>query len=394
MERDDGTGLCFEEPEAHALLRETARGFLAEALPPRLIRELEAAGAPVPEPVWRRLAELGWLGIPVPREHGGSDEDVLTFAVLLEEVGRAWASLASDLVLVSMAARLFRQFGSDEQRAAILPGIAAGTLRVAFSLTEPSGGTDVLSGSTRASLEGGEWVVRGQKLYTSRAPEADFFVVLARTDEGDPERRARGWSLLLLPAGQDAIEVRKLSLLGNRSAGTSEVFYDGARAPAGALVGERGRGFYHLIASLNNERIAAAAIGVGIARAAFDEALRYAGERTAFGRPIGAFQAIQHSLADTATEIEMVRLLVQKAAWLESRGRDCSTAAAMANVAAGELAVRATDRGMRVLAGHGMTEDSPMERFLRDARLQVVSPVSNEMGRNVIGERLGLPRSY
>jgi acyl-CoA dehydrogenase len=135
-------------------------------------------------------------------------------------------------------------------------------------------------------------------------------------------------------------------------------------------------------------------MGLGIAQAAFDEALRYAGQRTAFGRPLGAFQSLQHHLADMAIDIEQTRLLVQKAAWLESRGRECSLYAAMANVAAGEVAVRVADKGMRILAGHGMTEDSPMERYLRDSRLQVFSPVSNEMGRNFIGESLGLPRSY
>jgi acyl-CoA dehydrogenase len=138
----------------------------------------------------------------------------------------------------------------------------------------------------------------------------------------------------------------------------------------------------------------AAAMGIGIARAAFEEALRYAKERTAFERPIGQFQAIQHYLADMAIELEQSRLLTQKAAWLLQNGRPCSLEAAMANVAAGEAAVRVTDKGMRILAGHGMTEDSPMERYLRDARLQVFSPMSNEMGRNTIGEMLGLPRSY
>ena len=387
-------GLSFEQPPEHELLRQTVREFFRSELPPERVRELDQAREPIPAELWRRMGELGWLGLPVPRRYGGAEADVLAATALIEELGYGWASLGSDYVLLSMAARLLTEFGSEKQREMILPGLAAGDVRVAFSLSEPGGGTDALSGKTRASLEGGEWVIRGQKLYTSRAHEADYVVVLARTDPEDPEHRGRGWSLILTQRDQPTIEVRKLALLGFRSAGTSEVFYDGARSPADWIVGERGRGFYQLIASLNNERILAAAMGLGIAQAAFDEALRYGQERIAFGRPIGAFQAIQHYLADMAIDIEMAHLLVQKAAWLESQGKECSVAAAMANVAAGEVAVRVTDKGMRILAGHGMTEDSPMERYLRDARLQVFSPVSNEMGRNFIGERLGLPRSY
>ncbi len=168
----------------------------------------------------------------------------------------------------------------------------------------------------------------------------------------------------------------------------------GHHAAGGTLVGERGRGFYHLLRTLDHERILAGAIALGIASAAFDEALRYARQRHAFGRPIGGFQAIQHMLADTAAEVEQARLLLDKAAWLLSEGRDCSTEAAMAKLATTEVAVRATDRGMRVLAGYGLVEESPMERLFRDARLGPFSPISNEMVRNFVGERLGLPKSY
>lgn len=387
-------GLRFDPLPEHELLRQTVRDFFKNELPPERVQELDQAREPIPKELWRRMGELGWLGLPVPASYGGVEADVLTSAVLVEELGRGWASLGSDYVLVSMMAHLLAKFGTEAQRELVLPGLAAGEVRVAISLSEPGGGTDLLGLTTRAALEDGEWVVRGQKLYTSRAPEADYIVVLARTDPPEDGKRARGLSLILTPRNQDAITVRKLKLLGFRSAGTSEVFYDGARAPGDALVGQRGRGFYHLISSLDNERIMAGAMALGIAAAAFDEALRYAKQRTAFDRPIGAFQALQHYLADMAIEIEQVRLLVQKAAWLQSEGRECSMPAAMAKVAAGETVVRVTDKGMRILAGHGMTEDSPMERYLRDSRLQVFSPVSNEMGRNSIGEALGLPRSY
>ena len=217
--------------------------------------------------------------------------------------------------------------------------------------------------------------------------------MLCRTDEPTDGKQARGLSMILVER-QEAIRVQKLRLMGMRSAGTSEVWFDEARAPEANLIGERGRGFYHLIGSLDDERIMAAANGLGIAGAAFDEALLYAKQREAFDRPIGQFQAIQHYLADMAIGLEQSRLLTQKAAWLLESGRPCALEACMAKVSVAEMLTTMTDRGMRILAGHGYTDESPMERYFRDGRLQPFSPMSNEMGRNTIGELLGLPRSY
>jgi acyl-CoA dehydrogenase len=263
-----------------------------------------------------------------------------------------------------------------------------------FGMSEPGGGTDVLALKTRAAMEGDEWVVRGQKLYTSFADDADAILVLCRTDAAEGAKRARGLSLVLTPRNQPAVEVRRLELMGMRAACTCEVFLDGARASADAVVGQEGRGWYHLLATLDEERILCAAMYVGITSAVLDQALQYARDREAFGRPIGAFQAVQHPLADTATELEQIRLLTAKAAWLLSNGRECSMEACMAKLAATEAAVRATDRCMRVLGGYGLVEESAMERLFRDTRLGPFSPISNEMVRNIVGERLGLARSY
>ena len=383
----------FEPVPEHEQLRATVRQFFARELPEARIRELDQSRR-VPRELWTRFAELGWLGLPVPAEFGGSGADVTTAAVLTEELARRFPSIAVDWVVVSMTARLLVEAASPEQRARYLPALARGEFLMAFGMTEPDGGTDVLALRTRADLEGGEWVVRGQKLYTSLADDADAILVLARTDAADGTRRARGLSLVLTPRHQAGVHVRRLPLMAMRAAGTCEVFLDGARAPGAALIGERGRGFYHLLATLDNERILAAALALGIAGAALDEALAYARERSAFGRPIGAFQAVQHPLADTATEVEQARLLVAKAAWLQSQGRDCALESAMAKLAATETAVRATDRAMRIVAAHGLVEESPLERLFRDARLGPFSPISNEMVRNFVGERLGLPKSY
>ncbi|MGI9659741.1 MAG: acyl-CoA dehydrogenase family protein [Gaiellaceae bacterium] len=383
----------MSESSEHALLRETIRDFFSKELPEEKVREYDRARR-FPRSLWERFAELGWMALPVSEEYGGTGADVATAAVLTEEIGRHFASVAVDWVGVSMSARLFEEVGTKEQQGLYLPQIAEGTFVMAFGMSEPDGGTDVLQLKTSAELNGDEWVLHGQKLYTSMADDADAILVLARTDPPEGDKRARGLSLVLTPREQEGISVRRLELMGMRAAGTCEVFLDAATAPADAIIGKRGRGFYHLIATLDNERILAGAISLGIAAAAFDEALRYAKDRTAFGRPIGAFQSLQHMLADTATEVEQARLLLAKSAQMQSRGEECSTEAAMAKLACSEVAVRATDRGMRILAGYGMVEESPMERLFRDARLGPFSPISNEMTRNFIGERLGLPKSY
>jgi acyl-CoA dehydrogenase len=330
----------------------------------------------------------------VPPEFGGSGADVTTAAIFCEELARRFPSLATDWLLLSMTARVLRESGSAAQQAELLPRLAAGEFLMSFGMTEPGGGTDVLALKTRATLQNGEWVVRGQKLYTSLADDADAILVLCRTDPAEGARRSRGLSLVLTPRNQPGVQVRRLELMGQRAACTCEVFLDDARAPADALVGEQGRGWHTLLRTLDEERILCAAMYVGITSAALDQALQYARERTAFGRPIGAYQAVQHPLADTATELEQIRLLTAKAAWLQSNGRDCATEAAMAKLAASETAIRATDRCLRVLGGYGLVEVTAMERLFRDARLGPFSPISNEMVRNFVGERLGLPRSY
>ena len=382
----------FDPPAEHEILRDSVRRFFEEELPEPRIRELDRSRK-IPKALWKRFAELGWMGLSVPEEFGGSSANVMTAAVLTEELAYRFPSLATDWLLVSMTARTLREYGSKDQRAEPAFHGSLQAIPWRFGMTEPSGGTDVLGLTTRAERDGDGWVVRGQKLYTSFADDADAILVLCRTDDVEG-KRAGGLSLILTPRNQEGVEVRRLELMGMRAACTCEVFLDDARAPADAIVGQRGRGWYHLLSSLDEERILCAAMYVGITAAVLDQALEYSKERTAFGRPIGSYQALQHPLADVATDLEQIRLLTQKAAWLQSNGRECASEAAMAKLAATEAAIRATDRCMRVLAGHGLVEETPMERLFRDARLGPFSPISNEMVKNFLGERMGLPRSY
>lgn len=382
-----------EPPVEHALLRDAVRAFLAAELPPERVRALDEARR-VPRELWRRLGALGWMGLSIPERYGGAGADTATTAVVVEELARAFPSVAGDYVLAAMVARLLGEHGTERQLEQLLPGIASGERMVAVALTEPGAGTDLLALRTHATLGDDGWAIRGQKLYTTMAEEADALIVLARTDPVEPTHRARGLTLLIVPREQPAVEVRRLRLMAMRASGTCEVFLDGAHAPADAFVGRRGRGFHQLLGMLDAERVLGAAIALGIAGAALDLAVAYARTRVAFGRPIGALQAIQHPLADSAVELAAARLLAAEAARLVDGGRPASHASAMAKVAASEAALRGTDRGMRVLAAHGLTEESPMGMLLRDARMQAFSPLSNEMARNVIGEQLGLPRSY
>ena len=383
----------FDAPEEHALLRDSIGQYFSRELPEAKIRAMDRERT-IPRGIWKQFGELGWLGFSVPAEFGGSDSDIITGAVFCEELARRFPSLAMDWVLLSMTARLFREHGTDAQQAEYLPRLAKGEFIMAFGMTEPSGGTDILGLTTRAELDGAQWSVNGQKLFTTFANDADAIAVLCRTDPIEDGKRARGLSLILTPRQQSGIEVRRLDLMAMRAGGTSEVFFDDAQAPKDAVIGQRGRGWYHLLSSLDEERILSAAIYVGITASALDIAVQYALSRSAFGRPIGAYQAVQHPLADVATELEQIRLLTQKAAWLLSAGRPCAREAAMAKLAASETAVRATDRSMRVLGGYGLVEESALERLFRDARLGPFSPISNEMVKNFLGEQMGLPRSY
>lgn len=387
----------FDPPEEHGLLRDSIRQYFARELPETEIRAMDRERR-IPREIYKTIGQLGWLGLSVPEEYGGVagdfGSDVVTGAVICEELARQFPSLAMGWLLLSMTGRVFREYGTPEQKAEYLPRLARGEFIMAFGMTEPSGGTDILGLTTRAAMDGNEWSVQGQKLFTTLADDADAILVLCRTDPIEDGKRARGLSLILTPRQQNGVEVRRLELMGMRAGCTCEVFLDDARAPADAVVGERGRGWYTLLSSLDEERIFSAAIYVGITAAALDIALQYAKDRSAFDRPIGTYQAVQHPLTEVATELEQIRLLTQKAAWLQSQGRECSQLAAMAKLAATETAVRATDRCMRVLGGYGLVEESPLERLFRDARLGPFSPISNEMVKNFLGERLGLPRSY
>ncbi len=380
------------EAEVKAL-EETLERWMDEHLGRSRVRELDEARS-VPTELWRSLGELGVTGLLVPEEYGGSAADVRFDYAVIRSLGRRYASMAAGYMVISMAEKFVAMHGTPTQRSRLLPPLARGEELISFGLTEPDTGTDLAAVKTRAVEKDGRWLVSGQKLYITLASDAKTLIVLCRTDENTTGRPRDGLSLLLVPKDQPGVEVRPLKMSGLRGAGTTEVFLDQAVASDDAFIGERGKGLNALIGTLNHERILQAFLAVGIGEAAWTDARDYALGRSAFGRPIGSFQAVQHPLAQSFIDLQTSRLMCDVAALKEATGQPCGLEAAMAKHIAGEAAVSATDRALRIQAAYGLTEESDLMRYHRDARDMVSGPMSNEMARNFIAERCGLPRSY
>ncbi len=371
----------------------TVARYLDSVLPEEKVLGLDEAGE-LPMELWRGLADLGLLGIGFPERLGGSGGGAVEAFIVTSELARRFPSLATDYVLVAMTGRALADAGSPQQHE-LLAGLARGETVISFGISEPDGGTDALALRTRAREVDGAWRVTGRKLWISMAHHAHYVLVLARTDEPtDPARRSHGISLICVPTDQPGVQVNRVRLAGMRAAGSCEVVLDDAVAPLDALVGERRRGFHGLRSSLAVERVLSAAISNGIGRAALDLALAYARERQAFGRPIGSFQAVQHRLVDAAAGVAAAQLLVERSARAIDAGIESTAAATLAKAHAAEATAVAVDAGMRTMAAMGLAAESRMQMYFRDARLQLFSPVSNEMARNLAGEALGLGRSY
>lgn len=395
MARSDDLALMpeFARTEEERALTDAVRAYLDRALPVDRVLEYDET-RDLPLEVWRGLSTLGLLGIGIPEELGGSGGGAAEAFIVTSEIARRFPSLATDYVLVAMTARTYLDQGTAAQKQ-VLAGIASGEVVSCFGISEPDGGTDALAARTRAREVDGEWRITGRKLWISMAHHADQMLLLARTDEPtDPTRRARGLSLIQVPMDQPGITVNRVPLAGMRAAGTCEVVLDDAVAPLDNLVGERGRGFHGLRASLAVERVLSAAISNGIGRRTLDLALAYAQEREAFGRPIGDFQAVQHRLVDAVAEVSAAQLLVERAVRAIDEDVEATAAATLAKAYAAEATARAVDVGMRTMAAMGLAAEGSMQMLFRDARLQLFSPVSNDMARNLSAEALGLGRSY
>ncbi|MBI4012888.1 MAG: acyl-CoA/acyl-ACP dehydrogenase [Candidatus Rokubacteria bacterium] len=383
----------FDLAGEQTLLRETVRRFLDRECPREVARALDEEGR-FPRDLYRKMAALGWLGLSIPEKYGGAGGGILDTVLVMEELARRSQALAVGYLLnICFGARTLTAFGSPEQQATYLPRIAAGEAFFCLGLTEPSGGTDALALTTRAEPRDGGFVINGHKLFITGAHVADRIILVARV--GPPGQRGpAGLTLFLVDTRARGVEIRPIRTVGNRAAATTEIFLADVEVPAADVLGTVGQGWAQLVHTLNNERISVAAICVGTTQAVFEDTLAYARTRTAFGKPIGQFQAIQHYLADMATGLETARLLTRKAAWLQDRGRPCDIEATMAKLHASETAQQAAGLGMRIFGGYGYTLEVDIQRHWRDTQLFVVAPISNEMARNYLAQRFGLPPSY
>jgi alkylation response protein AidB-like acyl-CoA dehydrogenase len=382
----------FELSDEQKAFRESVRAFVKRECGPDVVKRC-VREARHDEGVWKKLAEAGLLGVATESEYGGMGGDVIDMCLALETLAPVTVATGPYFTTICFGGKSVGYFGSAEQKRRLLPELCAGRMRFALSITEPGGGTDVLGAlRTCARREGDGWILDGAKVFTSNADLADQLVVVARTAEG--AKPADGVSVFLVPRDAPGVTLTEIDTI-LESARTWSVFYENVRLGPDALLGEEGRGFYHLLATLNNERIGIAAMCVGLAQAALDEALAYARERVAFGKPIAAFQALQHYAAEMATEIELARLATYRAAWLEAHDRPRGVEATMAKMVAADAAVRSADRAMQICGGMGLTNDMNLLRYWRSARVFQVGPITQEQCKNVIAEKLlRLPRSY
>jgi short-chain 2-methylacyl-CoA dehydrogenase len=374
----------FELSDDHRLIQRTVRDFAVNEIAP-VAEELDREKR-FPYEIVRRLGELGMMGIPFPQEYGGGGGDTLAYALAIEELTRIDSSVAITVCAhTSLGTQPIYLFGSEEQKREWLPRLCSGERLGAFGLTEPEAGSDAGNVRTRARLEDGEWVIDGAKQFITNAG-TDITGMVCITARTGPEEISN----LIVPNGTPGYEQGEpYRKMGWNASDTRPLSFDDCRVPQDHLLGARGAGFKQFLHVLDIGRIGVAAMGVGLAQGALDEALAYAKERKAFGQPISKYQAIQGKLADMATEIEAARLLVYKAARMKDRGENFTLTAAQAKLKTGRLAVRCAEEAVQIHGGYGYIEEYPVCRFYRDAKILTIGEGTDEVQQMVIARALG-----
>jgi alkylation response protein AidB-like acyl-CoA dehydrogenase len=340
-----------------------------------------------PHEIVAKLGPLGFLGVVIPEEFGGAGLDYVSYALIVEELCRGDASVGITMwAHNSLCTNHIASFGSPELKRKYLPDLTSGRLLGAWGLTEPGSGSDAAALATRAELRDGAWILNGSKAFITNASVGRTAVVMARTD---PERKSRGISAFVLEKGMPGFTSGKpYRKLGLHASDTAELIFDDARVPAENLIGERGAGFIQAMQVLEGGRIAMAAMGVGIAQAAVDQAVKYMKQRSAFGRTLAEFNGLQGMIAEIATDVEVARLLTLRAAHLKDAGRPAMHAAAMAKLFASEAAMKAASKAVQVHGGAGYITEFPVERIFRDAKLTEIGEGTSEIQRLVIAREI------
>jgi acyl-CoA dehydrogenase len=375
----------------HEMLRKSVRSFVEREVTPQ-VAAWEEAGQ-IPKAFWRRLGELGFLGLDFPAEHGGAGGDLLSSVVLGEELARCRSGGVAFSVLVhtDMSSPWLVRFGSEAQKRKHLPDIVRGETVCALAITEPGAGSDMAGLTTRADRHGDCYHLTGSKIFITNGVHGDLYFVAARTGPGTSERRHDGLSMFLVERGTPGLSVgRKLDKLGMRASDTAELLFQDCVVPAENLLGQEGRGFQQLAAGLQRERVMAGVLALSGATQALEDTMAYLRERTTFGEPLSQRQALRHRLADLATEVEAARRLVYHAAELHAAGEECVQEVSMAKLFATEVANRVAYHAVQLHGGYGYMREFPVEGFFRDVRLWTIASGSSEMMREIIAKRLPL----
>ncbi|MBI3629574.1 MAG: acyl-CoA dehydrogenase family protein [Candidatus Rokubacteria bacterium] len=373
--------LTPEQAQIRAVAREFAEAELGEKIAPYDERH------EFPREIVAKLGPLGFMGVLVPPEYGGAGLDYVSYALIVEELNRGDASVGITMwAHNSLCANHIAMFGSKAQKEKYLPRLASGEALGAWGLTEPGSGSDAAAMRTRAVRDEGEWVLNGTKAFITNASVGAIAVVMAITD---PPKRQKGISAFILEKGMPGFGVgQRYRKLGLHASDTAELVFDGARAPAANLLGDLNMGFVNTMQVLEGGRIAMAAMAVGIAQAALDQAIKYMKQRTAFGQTLAEFNGLQGMVADLATEIEAARLLTLRAAYLKDAGQPVKHTAAMAKLFASEVAMKAATKAVQIHGGAGYITDFPVERIFRDAKLTEIGEGTSEVQRLVIAREI------
>ena len=384
----------FAVTQEQKLLRQTVQEFVAKEIHP-FVEDWEEKGD-VPDEVFRKLGAIGLLGAPIPTEYGGAGLDAVTYAMLTEELAKGCSSLRTTIsVNTSLFGMNVLLFGSEEQKRKYLPPISTGDKRGAWALTEPQSGSDAAGMTTTARKNAqGEWVINGHKMWISDGGKADYHVVYARTDDFNPKTKRDNISAFVVHKDDPGFKVGSIEAktkLGLRASPTAELLYEDCTIPADRILGAEGSGFEQFMKILNGGRLSVAAGAVGIAQAALDASIEYVKSREAFGKKIGEFQLVKEHIAYMTLEVETMRLLVYKAAWMKDQGIDNRLAVSLAKLHAGEACTRVTERAVQLHGGNGFSGEYPVERYWRDSKIIGIYEGTNEIQKVIIGgEVLGL----
>ncbi|MEU8705765.1 acyl-CoA dehydrogenase family protein [Streptomyces sp. NPDC048565] len=375
----------LELSEEQGAVRQLAEDFVAREITPHVV-EWDRAES-VDRSIVKKLGALGFLGLTIPEEYGGSGGDHLAYCLVTEELGRGDSSVRGIVsVSLGLVAKTIASWGSEEQKRQWLPRLTAGEAIGCFGLTEPGTGSDAGNLTTRAVREGGDYVINGSKMFITNGTWADVVLLFART--GDTPGH-RGVSAFLVPAGTPGLTRRTVhGKLGLRGQATAELTLDDVRVPASALLGPEGKGFSVAMSALAKGRMSVAAGCVGIAQAALDAAVRYAGEREQFGKSIASYQLVQELISDISVDVDAARMLTWRVADLIDRGQDFATAASTAKLFASEAAVRAANNALQVFGGYGYIDEYPVGKLVRDARVMTLYEGTSQIQKLIIGRAL------